>query len=141
MRLGSIILSMWLFFPWVAQAAPIEVGRVADGQEVRDSQLGFGINLNLGRAWVSVERESGQGDSSSLYNIEFLVKGLSYSSATIWLGSTPCAQVQFVGIGAGTPYIYPTGRCYLHAQSSDQPVDDGFRISNRQYYLITVDVH
>lgn len=101
----------------------------------------FGINPELGRAWVEIDVYFVQSESSESYRVA--VPGLSYdksSSQVVYDAEGKkviCANVRETGSWIfKSQRIEPTGDCELTRKYVKVPIDDGFAVEVIEHFEV-----
>ena len=102
----------------------------------------FGINEEMGRAWVELAIYTGSGNDDSGPSYERVkVEGLSLVAGSVVLAvdgqQVECAKVRPVGI-----FRYrvakPTGNCKFTSKTEVRIIDDGFETHKRKVQVISL---
>lgn len=123
----------------VAETTPIFKAPIS-AQEASKSKR-FGINPELGRAWVEIDIYRDQPESTDTHRVA--VPGLSYDKEAAQVvyseegKSVVCANVREVGSFIFKHQrIEPTGDCELTRKYVKVPVDDGFGIDVIEHFEV-----
>lgn len=98
-------------------------------------QRSYGINPELGRAWIEVSYGFSMFDESPMHQKRIAVEGLSYDAerqAVIYRqanNEAVCATARERGFGPfKSTYMHPTGACDLSLERVTVTQDDGFHV-------------
>jgi hypothetical protein len=127
-----------------AFSASVEVMEVKDSpviMGVHDVDVDFGINVELGRAWVEVQAHRTSEDSmGDFYRAR--VEGLSLQNGLIVLDiegqQVECGFVKRVGIFK-TPVARMNGNCRFDVEKKKTVIDDGFNNRTQVSYVVTLE--
>jgi hypothetical protein len=113
----------------------------------------FGLEPELGRAWVEVEvREPGTGEESgSTRTLRAKVDGLRYDPVTRTIvfereegsgkRSIPCVRVEArKRLWVRYEKQVPTGKCLIQARILEKKVDTGFELRTREVLEVSLEV-
>ena len=122
-----------------AESTPIFKTPIAQ-QEASKSKR-FGINSELGRAWVEIDIYRDQVETSDTYRVA--VPGLSYDKGVGQIvyssegKSVVCANVREAGSWIfKSQRIEPTGDCELTRKYVKVPIDDGFAVDVIEHFEV-----
>ena len=123
----------------VAETTPIFKAPI--GSQEASKTKRFGINPELGRAWVEIEIWQNTSETSELHRV--LVPGLSYSKEASQIvfnsdrQSVVCANVRESGFWIFKhERIEPTGDCELTRKYVKVPIDDGFSVDVIEHFEV-----
>ncbi|MES2884191.1 MAG: hypothetical protein V4709_05270 [Pseudomonadota bacterium] len=142
-RIATTALALGLSLSAVTAVAvettPIFKAPIAE-QEASKSKR-FGINSELGRAWVEIDIYKDQAETSDTYRVA--VPGLSYDknvSQIVYSSegkSVVCANVREAGGWIfKSQRIEPTGDCELTRKYVKVPIDDGFAVDVIEHFEV-----
>lgn len=122
-----------------AEAGPIFVAPISAAEASKSKR--FGINPELGRAWVEIDVYFAQSESAESYRVA--VPGLSYdknSSQVVYDAEgkqVVCANVRETGSWIfKSQRIEATGNCELTRKHVKVPIDDGFAVDVIEHFEV-----
>jgi len=142
-RIATTTLALGLSLSALTTAAAdtTPIFKVPIGAQEASKSKTFGINAELGRAWVEVNVYHDPTELNETYRIP--VPGLSYdknSSQVVYDAegkNVVCAKVRETGSWIfKTQRIEPTGDCELTRKYVKVPVDDGFAVDVIEHFEV-----
>jgi len=140
-RIATTTLALGFSLAAAAAAANTPIFKAPIGAQEATKSKAFGINPELGRAWVEVNVYHDPTETTEVYRVP--VPGLSYDKTSGQVvydaeGRTVvCAKVRETGrFLFKSQRVDPTGDCELTRRYVKQPIDDGFAVDVVEHFEV-----